>query len=140
MSDDAILDEWKALLCGRHRLETVNTALRHPRFTGDDPDEAVAIQMDGRVFFFVEDGNDGYRSSLSMVLSGRGYLAGTHVGRDVDVTHVTSGDDYTSISSVFEFRDVQTGKLALAIGTSDIDDYYPSFICRWDPTAFGEKA
>lgn len=139
MSDDPVTAEWKAMLCGRHRLETINASVRHPRLGSDDPDEAMAIQMDGRVFFFLEDGNDGYRSSLGLILSGRGYLNGSHIGRDVDVTYVTSGDQYTSISSVFEFRDAKTGKLALAVGTSDIDDYYPAFVWRYDPTAFEEE-
>lgn len=138
MADDPVTEEWKGLLCGRHRLESINGSLRHPRLSGDDPDETVAIQMDGRVFLFLEDGNDGWRSSLGMILTGRGYLNGSRIDRDVDVTYVTSGEHYASISSVFEFRDAKTGKLALCVGTSDIDDYYPSFIWRYDPTAFEE--
>ncbi len=135
-----VVEEWKALLCGRHRLETVNTAVRHPKFGSDDPDDAVAIQMDGRIFLFVEDGEDGYRSRLGSVLSGAGHLyGGSHVGREVDVTYVTNGDDYGGATcSMFEFRDVETGKLALAIGTEDMEDYYPNFTCKYDPTAFGE--
>lgn len=134
MADDPQTAEWKALLCGRHRLEAINASVRHPRFGSDDADEAMAIQMDGRVFLFVESRNDG--SSLGLILHGLGYLGGSHIWRDVDVSHVTARETYSGECSLFEFRDIETGKVALTVGTADIDDYYPSFVWNYDPTAF----
>lgn len=135
------LEYWKPKLLGRKMLTTISTSILNPKLGSGDDDEAVAIELDGETFLFLEDGNDGYRSSLGFIFhSPGGFYASTYPRRLVDITFVTEGDDYTSPAEVFEFRDVETGKLALAIGTSNIDDYYPSFICRYDPTAFGEKA
>jgi hypothetical protein len=123
-------------LLGKHRLNAVYADARHPF----NPNcEAIAIDLDGRVVLFIEDTNDEYRSSLGEVLVGdrTEFWPGTTIERDVVVSlreHGDSGPD-----QVYEFRDAETGKLGLEIGTSNIDDYYPSFVAHYHAEAWGER-
>ncbi len=125
------IEDW---LPGRHKLGQIDPSLKM-HFMGDDDGGVCAMELDDRVVLFIEDTNDGRRSSLGLILHGAGgFYSGSHVGRDVLVSRKQG-----AMTDVFEFHDAGSGRLALEVGTENIDDYYPAFVCRYDASAFGER-
>lgn len=125
-------------LIGKHKLSYIYTTVTHPF----DPDgQAVAVILDGKTFLFLEDTNDGYRSSLGQILvsdtnpSLRDY---TYVDRDVFIS-ISDKSEYAGKAEIYVFKDAKTNEIALEIGTDNIDDYYPSFVYRYNPEAFNEN-
>lgn len=127
-----------ALLLGAHRLTMVWPDCSHP-FKREG--QAFAIEMGGKTFLFLEDDNDDYRSAMGAVLVSdeTSFWGGTRIGRDVLVSLATSRP-YAGENKVYEFRDAETGKLGLSIGTDNIDDYYPSFIVEYHADAWNPEA
>ena len=92
----------------------------------------MAFEMDGKVYLVREDPDDGYRSSMKDI-------------EEVDIKVVNQfppckvkgrrrkNSEYGEKNDVIDFYDVVTGLVVLAIGTENIDDYYPSYVAYFDP-------
>jgi len=92
----------------------------------------MAFEMDGKVYLVREDPDDGYRSSMKDI-------------EEVDIKVINQfppckvkgrrrkNSEYGEKNDVIDFYDVVTGLVVLAIGTENIDDYYPSYVAYFDP-------
>lgn len=125
-------------LVGEHVFEIVpKMDARHPT----DPDASgVIFGLSGTTYLVFEDPSDGYRSSAGPILSfeGAAYeLSGegceTYLREKVVCSHRTQGAYSGSTDDVLEVRNAATGHLIFEVGTEDVDDYYPGYVCRWHP-------
>lgn len=103
------------------------------------------FMLDGIVFEAIEDPSDGYRSSLDHVR--RIYddklpfpkqpLARIHIehfhGREKAHPDQEEDDWNLRERNAWKFVDVADGHCWLVIGTDNTDDYYPSFMFRYNP-------
>lgn len=135
MLTEKMLDEW---LVGRHVLVAVFPKAAHP-FKKDG--EAFGIKLDTNYVLFVEDQNDDYRSEMGnvFVATPGGYWSSereaTRINRDVLVDVVEKSECY-GVCKLYEFKDAETGIVGLRVGTSNIDDYYPSFTVEYNAAAW----
>jgi len=108
-----------------------NFEVRHPF----DPDaDGVAFVLGEKTYLLFEDPDDGYRSSLGAVLvfDGMPYeLAGT-CGDPLNKSCVATMSQVSG-EEVLEFRTSQDSEPFFRVGTSEADDYYPSYIAQWHP-------
>lgn len=129
-------------LVGPHKmLVAARTGVRHPLI--DDKDGvAWFLQTEGigdRIFMAFEDNNDGYRSQMGplFVAHGDAYEIvedPDYIRRNVVCRHLAKDSgDYSGECDILEIIDVVTGHTWLKVGTENIDDYYPSFVCVWSP-------
>lgn len=102
-----------------------------------DCDVAV-FTLSGQTFLAVEDPSDGYRSSMFKFEKTRRKVKNSFDLVDVFCRHREIGA-YSGKDDVLEIYNLNTGKLILEIGVSNIDDYYPSWVCNWTPENIGEK-
>lgn len=124
-------------LVGRHRLDYApRTDVRHPF----DPDaNGLAFGLGGTTYIAFEDPSDGYRSQAAPLLEFSGSLfdlggVSPDYLHDVYViaSHETEGE-YGDTNDVLVLRDEITGVELMRVGTSNVDDYYPSFVSWWNP-------
>lgn len=129
-------EDW---LLGKHILQAVYPNARHPF---DDEVEAFGIQMDNRYILFLEVNDDGYRSSLADVMFGSGsplWKRDTWLNIPVTVRHRTISEHYEGENcDLYEFRRAGSSRPGLIVGTDNISDYYPSFVCHYDAAAWGQ--
>lgn len=128
-------------LVGEHLLDAVdrdNTEVRRYDDVFDSCD-VIRFRLDGVVYMAVEDPNDGYRSSMRSIESGDWPMTNTFPPVRVVGRHVTKGE-YGGEDDILELIDVVTGKPVLRVGTDNLDDYYPGFVCFFDPTAMATNA
>lgn len=101
----------------------------------------VILRLDGTLYWFQEDPDDGYRSSMSHVRIADardlpdGCLA-TFEPRLVNCELRTKPEDehsWISRDEVLFGIDEATGMVLFEIGTENLDDYYPYFVSRWTP-------
>jgi hypothetical protein len=118
------------------RLSGVDTvSLSTSKAWGDEYEDcqAVNFKLDGVTFSAIEDPSDGYRSTLNVVkVIPDNSIKNTFpecrvVARDTSLDH----EDRKTVS----FVDIITGRTVLEIGTNYRDDYYPSFVGYFNPTA-----
>jgi hypothetical protein len=135
--------EFSALL-GEHVLTGVSReTLKLPSYEGSERLEdsaALNFELDGVVYSAVEDPEDGYRSSMRHFVVGSAEVARFAPHR---VTGSMRADDTEyghQSNDVLELRDVVTGKVVLAVGTDNYDDYYPSFVADWNPENLAANA
>jgi hypothetical protein len=128
-------------LVGAHALTGVSReTVRLPRYEGDDSLEdaqALNFEIDGVVYSAIEDPGDGYRSSMRHLTIGAADV--TRFAPHRVVGSMRPRDEYGE-NDVLEFRDIITGGVVLAIGTSNSDDYYPSFVAEWNPENLAANA
>ena len=111
------------------------TDIRHP-FDADA--SGVMFSIDQTTYLVFEDPNDGYRSAAGPLLhfAGDAYQLGTpnsqYIREPVLISHRTRGE-YSGEDDVIEMRSKSTGQLIFEVGTTNVDDYYPSFHCAWHP-------
>jgi len=140
MSDPIAAISWSALL-GFRSLVSIRTDVRHP-FTSDA--NGIAFQLDGVSVFIFEDPSDGYRSTAAapMVAACSLYEFGTpeylHVPVEIKRWE-RSDDEFNGAVEGLQFVDTRNGKVVLTVGTSNTDDYYPSFVCEWRPQNLEEN-
>ena len=92
------------------------------------------FRLDGKVYVAVEDPEDGYRSCLQEILiSADTSMSNTFPPVEVRAEHLTGHKDYYGAVDLVRFVDVVTRKPVLDIGTSNTDDYYPSFVASFMP-------
>lgn len=141
MSDPIAAISWSELL-GFRSLVSIRTDVRHP-FTSDA--NGIALQLDGVSVFIFEDPSDGYRSTAAapMVAACSLYEFGSpeylHVPVEVKRWE-RSDDELSGAVEGLQFVDTRNGKVVLTVGTSNTDDYYPSFVCEWRPQNLAENA
>lgn len=129
-------------LCGRRVLMAIDTTVRHPF----DPDASgVALDLGEFTVFIFEDPSDGYRSSAAAPLVARESLyvfqkSGIQYLRAPVLIRLWTKSEYGGNAEGLEFIDERNGKTILLVGTSNSDDYYPSFVCDWLPQNLSENA
>lgn len=90
-------------------------------------DASVCVfEIDGKVYTAAEDPINGYRSYLGMLREG-GEIKNAFSPQRVLCLMAGDNDD------ILVMRDMLTGKDVLAIGTSNSDYYYPSFVANFQP-------
>jgi len=117
---------------GRHVLTGVDFGVEKATEEYYQDANTMAFEMDGKVYLVREDPDDGYRSSMKDI-------------EEVDIKVVNQfppckvkgrrrkNSEYGEKNDVIDFYDVVTGLVVLAIGTENIDDYYPSYVAYFDP-------
>ena len=105
-----------------------------------DPCNTCSFILDGQVYTCVEDPDDGYRSHLKLIFKGSIAVANVFMPQEVRCAMRNNSkvdpDDYDYERGVIlDMIDTTTGKTILSVGTSNTDDYYPSYVARFDPTA-----
>jgi hypothetical protein len=116
-------------LAGKHVLTGVD------RFNGEagyyGPEEAITFRLDDTTYTIREDQSDGYRSYARDVEVSD--IIPTNSFPPVEVLAVYDGESRDTIT----LHHAESGAEILVVGTDQTDDYYPSFECRYDPTALG---
>lgn len=123
-------------LVGRHKFDYApRTDVCHPL----DPNaNGIVFGLDGVTYLVFENPNDGYRSSAAPLLEFNGSLYELGGSPEylhniyVLVSHETEGE-YGGENDVLVLRDEVTGVELMRVGTSNVDDYYPSFVSWWNP-------
>jgi len=139
-------DETVALedLCGQRMLSGRGEMVLESAETSDDNAFVVVLRLDGTLYWFQEDPEDGYRSSLKAIKKLRGWPQdvprSTFVALDpVMVTLRIRREsaepelDSTRRDEVLYGLDERTGLVLFEVGTEDTNDYYPRFVHRWSP-------
>ena len=122
-------------LVGKHKLSGVDMLYESIKGTwGDNYDDCQVIRfiLDGVTYSAIEDPEDGYRSSMDEIRIDNGLVSNTFPEQEVICSHFIKGV-YSEEDDILEFLSANTGKLILRVGTADVDDWYPSFICEWVP-------
>jgi hypothetical protein len=128
----------KDLVGARHLLMAPDTTINHPF---DSSANGVIFTLDNTTYIVFEDPSDGHRSAARPLLSfeGAAYELGmpspNYVREEVLCLHLDRGDgEYDrGECDILVMRSVLTGKEIFRVGTSNTDDYYPSFVCNWQP-------
>jgi len=117
-------------LTGEHTLVAIRTDLRHPF----DPDASgIAIELDTHTLFFYENPDDGYRSSCGEPLIAEASMHSFGVSPEYLHIPVLVRSWTEPNTDGIEVLDRRNGKTILTVGTANIDDYYPYFVCEWVP-------
>lgn len=101
--------------------------------------EVVRICLDGVVYEFSEDPSDGYRSSANGPTVIDAAINNVFAGVPVVCQYLDKlsdgfcGDE----ADILRVINAATGQTILDVGTGNIDDYYPSWICNFDAAAIG---
>jgi len=126
-------------LVGEHELTGVdryNADVKTWYGSGFESCEHLSFCLDGVTYTAIEDPSDGYRSCM----------------RDLEVTDIElkntfspvrviariGESDYEYESDILELISVANGGVILRVGTDNTDDYYPWFVCEFDPTVLGQ--
>jgi len=126
------------------RGEFVVAAKRWPN-DSDDNARAEVLRLDGVLYAFVEDENDGYRSSMAGILILRPDQVPPGAFVEFPPMVVTCrwieqwdrwGAGYANECGVLYGVDEKTGLVVFEYGTDQIDDYYPSFVAVWRPDGY----
>lgn len=124
--------------------ETVLVAIvpdvRHPF---DDGANGCALTLGDQTLFVFENPNDGYRSSAAEPLVSKQdlYSFGTHPEylRIPVLVRALTPTEYADGADGIELVDRRNGKAILRLGTNNVDDYYPTFVCEWSPQNLAEN-
>ena len=129
MSEQAVTLE---SLIGMRVLDAVGEAIGYEAGgRGDDSADARVFyaRIDGAIYRFTEDTNDGYRSCLREVVIVDDAPIVPFPPMTVSVHwHPAPHED-----DVIYFVNEATGLVVLEVGTRNFDDYYPSFVSHWVP-------
>ena len=127
-------------LAGEHELDAVDESTEQvKRWYGDQFEDAncIRFRLDGKVYTGIEDPSDGYRSSMQKL-----FVSTDHEMKNVFppvkvLASIRTKYEHGGSSNVLELRDAKNGRVILAVGTENDDDYYPWFLASWMP---GEMA
>jgi hypothetical protein len=119
------------LLKGKHLLSGVEEDV-------DNKDcQRLLIKLDGDVYQFIEDDNDGYRSAMddenSKIINYK--MKNTFNDIEVFIIYVDESNGYDA--DIIRIYNIDNGELIIEVGTDNIDDYYPSFICNYNAENLG---
>ena len=124
-----------ATLAGKHMLSGVDeTSINVDRYDNGNFEDCNCINfiLDGVTYSAIEDPNDGYRSSMDKLFVNAVSVKNCWSPIEVTAVHRNKGS-WGDEDDVLELYDAVNGKLILEVGTSSIDDYYPSFVASFTP-------
>ena len=101
--------------------------------------ETISFRLDGVVYTATQDPSDGYRSSMSGIAKSERPMRNVFAPVKV-IGRLRTRGEYGGTDDVLELIDAKTGKTVLEVGTDDVDDYYPCWVARFDPTAMASNA
>lgn len=140
MSDDLSIAD----LCGLRQLDGRGEFILD--LEGQDSDSAtvVVLRLDGEMYWFQEDPQDGYRSGLGVVRKCASdeippgafvEFAPRLVSLAVRTKPDGQADDarWLQVDEVLVGTDEATGAVLFEIGTANTDDYYPYWLHEWTP-------
>ena len=112
-------------------------------YYSDRAPTVFVLRLDGVLYWFQEDPDDGYRSSLNYVRTAE--IGDLPPGSFVEFPPMTvnvgiqtrppAGDYSTRDYRLYGVNEA-TGLVVFEVGTTNLDDYYPSFTARWDPNGY----
>lgn len=111
-------------LVGSHLLRGVDI---HAPGEDKHPDW-VRFQLGDTVYQAVEDGNDGYRSYMGPLTVTEEPIENRFRGVRVLARMQPGGD-----TEVLELVHAATGKVILAVGTDNVNDWYPCWVASFAP-------
>lgn len=120
-------------LVGEHELTGVDFDSLPPCLDDYRYDSAnvMYFALDGLTYAAAEDPSDGYRSSMQdLTVSERAIM---NVFSPVKVLGVYRPKGSYGSDDILEMIDCVTGKVVLRFGTSNTDDYYPSYVADFTP-------
>lgn len=98
-------------------------------WSDDDDAQVMTLILNGISFSFIEDPDDGYRSTLDSVIVGEFQeIENTFPPIKVYFTHVDEEQEHMIYGYVNTMD-----KYILRIGTDHTDDYYPTYTAEWNP-------
>lgn len=92
----------------------------------------VDFILDDETYTAVENPDDGYRSQMKEILHDNTRIVENRFP-PLKVHIVEMPDGKYDKNDGLDFIDSVTGKIVMSIGTENIDDYYPSFVSRFNP-------
>jgi len=107
--------------------------------------ESLLLYTDYGWILFIEDDNDGYRSSCSAPIFIQGYddvikrlfnidaHNEPYIRRQCSFEHTSGGSYDGDDADILILRDDLTGQELCRVGTDNISDYYPSMVLNWTP-------
>lgn len=98
----------------------------------DETANCIHFALDGEYYIAHEDPEDGFRSCLGFVEKTQKKPKNQFTPIRVRVIF-----DMTEAHELLTFFKWKSDKIVMQIGTDQCDDYYPSFIGYFDPTALG---
>lgn len=120
-------------LIGEHLLSGVEFGVEERKSDWyDDHANSITFILDGTAYCAIEDPSDGYRSSMADIY-------------EVPVAKVKNTFEPVKVlgcmrtkgswgrDDVLELRLASTGEVVFEVGTTNTDDYYPSFVGYFDP-------
>ncbi len=123
-------------LVGKHKLSGFSSEIRRTENDYYNEDfSVVQFRLNGVIYEAHEDPSDGYRSYLGQIVkTDLTEMKNTFPPQKVYAKmKVNDPKNPYDTDEILEFFDQKTDKLILEIGTSNIDDYYPSCIMNWSP-------
>lgn len=121
-------------LVGKHKLSGVdfeNESVKRYEWSDLEDCQIVRFCLDGKTYMAVEDPSDGYRSCMQHCLVVPEMPKNKFEA--VEVYGVMKGKENYNKNDIVQFYDTVTNKIVLEIGTSNSDDYYPSWVANWSP-------
>lgn len=121
-------------LVGPHKLSGVDMSNEHiKREWGDSFEDCQVINftLDRKTYTAIEDPSDGYRSSMNEIKESEVVIKNKF--KPVKVIGRMREDDRFEVNEILDLIDEKTGKIVLSVGTSNTDDYYPSFVAEFTP-------
>lgn len=117
---------------GEHEVSGVDFDI--VSFYDSDESNRMTIVIDGIPLGFIEDPNDGWRSTFGEVQVGKPDILNMFEPIKLNFTYTREYEEnrlgvYEGIIAYFEDKEV------LKIGTDNSDDYYPVCVLEWNPTS-----
>lgn len=103
----------------------------------------MRLILDGVVYEAVEDPGDDYRSSLDSFSRVEAEVKNVFPAQEVVATLDTGENNrysYYQKDYILELRNPRTNRIILLVGTSNIDDYYPSYVQAFYPQELDANA
>jgi hypothetical protein len=110
-------------------------------YGGHEDAHVFVLRLDGKLHWFQEDPGDGYRSGLDHVricdpseLPPGSFSEFPPMNVDITAKTETVNDGYRAEHDLL-IGTTASGSVLFEVGTCNIDDYYPSFVATWTPSA-----
>lgn len=121
-------------ICGERMLMAIRTDVSPPLHRASN---GCAVDFGDFTVFVFEDPSDGYRSCATTPLFTTGPLYQfsdniEYIRAPVLVRHWEK-NEFDQPCDGIEIIDRRNGKTILQLGTSNSEDYYPSFVSDWQP-------
>lgn len=123
-------------LLGVHTLDAVDFHIENDEDYFMDDSTVCRFRLDGVVYEAKEDPEDGYRSSLKYIRIIEGWNPKNvfPACKVICSLRTESKRGYLlEEDDVLEFKDVETDRIILEIGTEGISDWYPGFVASFHP-------